>query len=257
MRSESRMEYIQNRVNDLTEMVSRLSESNRNAASNNASATHSETRAASQSLSNVSTRTVSENDGIETSLFSHAVFAVKVLNAAIANDPASTTAAEMSDALNALQEAITTQDQRNESHERSPPFSTSLKPSQCLADLPHPPLDKIFACLAIAQGRYSHECSTRLMLTSCISATHPNSLALRAEICGHIHRACSEGVLSGPDYGCGTHHSLCWFVLVVFRVLCRRHIRQRTSGIRWPWTHVPGEPRDCLVTAIFLSTSNH
>ncbi|KAK7416494.1 hypothetical protein QQX98_005198 [Neonectria punicea] len=91
---------------------------------------------------------------IESSLFSQAVFAVKFLQTAVANDPQHQVAAEMTSAIDALRDVVEAQKRHNDAYEGSNPFEKPLPPSLSTRDLPLPPLEKVMTCLRMAQGLY-------------------------------------------------------------------------------------------------------
>jgi hypothetical protein len=58
----------------------------------------------------------------------------------------------MTPALDALRSTVDAQKQENETVEDSPPFSKPIPPDSSLRDLPMPSMERILACLRVAQG---------------------------------------------------------------------------------------------------------
>lgn len=99
---------------------------------------------------------LNETESIESTLFSHVIFATKFVQTAVENDSSSSISVEMTQALDDLRNLINIQNQQNQTSERSNPFSKVLTPGMTFQDLPLPPLDQILACLRFAQGSYAH-----------------------------------------------------------------------------------------------------
>jgi hypothetical protein len=100
----------------------------------------------------------SEHQGTDTSLLSHAISATKFLQEAVRNDgneQATVIGLEIESALEILQAVAGSQGRRNRPEEDGPPFRTILAPGKITRDLPVPPIDKVMACLRMAQGAYA------------------------------------------------------------------------------------------------------
>ncbi|KAL2838554.1 hypothetical protein BJY01DRAFT_34159 [Aspergillus pseudoustus] len=89
--------------------------------------------------------------GIESTLFGNVFFAAEALQTAVMNEPYSTAIRDMTLALDALWRTVNVQRERNEALERSCPFPNMLPPDKTVKDLPIPSMDKIMACLRVAQ----------------------------------------------------------------------------------------------------------
>lgn len=101
--------------------------------------------------------TAAEYEGIDNSLFSHAISVTKFLEEAVEVDSgerASSTAREIRSALHTLQTALDSQKRRNLADEDAAPFPGTRPLSSTTRDLPVPPIDKVMACLRMAQGAY-------------------------------------------------------------------------------------------------------
>ncbi|KAJ5955969.1 hypothetical protein N7501_010248 [Penicillium viridicatum] len=168
---ESRMEHISNKIDDLSEMMRQLSHERTSNSGLAISAglqppLHSSLRSSESRVAASDNRTgtgnhhqpLAEAGGIESTLFSHVIFATRFLQTVVANDPYSNVAAEMTSVLDALRSTINVQKQQNETLEGSHPFSKALPPGLSSRDLPIPSMDRILACLRIAhEERSSNE----------------------------------------------------------------------------------------------------
>lgn len=113
--------------------------------------------------------TTAEYEGIDNSLFSHAISAAKCLEEAVkvdSGEQASSAAREIRSALRTLQTALDSQKRRNVADEDAAPFPKALPLSATTRDLPVPPIDKVMACLRMAQGAYG--ACTRLYLVDLV-----------------------------------------------------------------------------------------
>lgn len=146
--SENRMENISRKIDDLTEMMNRLSQGQLGTITV-PQPTRPEPGPETQR------EATSSRGTIEPSLFSQAVFATDFLQAAVANDPHSQIAGEMTSAIDALSNVIEAQKRHNDICEGSNPFDKPLPPGVSSKNLPLPNLDKVMACLRMAQGLYS------------------------------------------------------------------------------------------------------
>lgn len=163
--SESRMEHISNKIDDLSQMMRQLSHER---SSNSGPATsaglqpslHSSLRPSESRIAASDNKTGARNHhqplaearGIESTLFAHVIFATRFLQTVVANDPYSNVAAEMTSVLDALRSTVNVQKQHNETLEGSPPFSKALPPGLSSRDLPIPSMDRVLACLRTAHG---------------------------------------------------------------------------------------------------------
>ncbi|KAH7133832.1 hypothetical protein EDB81DRAFT_805179 [Dactylonectria macrodidyma] len=162
---ESKMEHISRKIDDLTEMMSHLSQAKFNSADlASPSGLHPSARHWPSGQSSAQTQdprtelrhqSIAGGETIETSIFSQAVFATRFLQTAVANDPHSQVASEMTSVVDALKNIVETQRQRNDSQQSSNPFEKPLPAGLSSRDLPLPPLDKVMACLRMAQ-EHSH-----------------------------------------------------------------------------------------------------
>lgn len=165
--SESRMEHISNKIDDLSQMMRQLShERSSNSGPGPATSAglqpslHSSLRPSESRIAASDNKTgarihhqpLAETRGIESTLFAHVIFATRFLQTVVANDPYSNVAAEMTSVLDALRSTVNVQKQQNETLEGSPPFSKALPPGLSSRDLPIPSMDRVLACLRTAHG---------------------------------------------------------------------------------------------------------
>lgn len=166
--SESRMEHISNKIDDLSEMMRHLSHERSSTSGLATSAglqppLHSSLRSSESRVAASDNKTgvrdhhqpLAEAGGIESTLFAHVIFATKFLQTVVANDPYTNVAADMTSVLDALRSTVNVQKQQNETLEGSPPFSKALPPGLSSRDLPMPSMNRILACLRIAHGSYA------------------------------------------------------------------------------------------------------
>ncbi|KAL2813373.1 hypothetical protein BJX63DRAFT_224664 [Aspergillus granulosus] len=90
-------------------------------------------------------------EGIESALVSHIISATRILQTTVMGDQCSNVAVELAPALDALWSTVNFQKQQNQALEGSCPFPKVLPPGLTVRDLPIPSIDKIMACLRIAQ----------------------------------------------------------------------------------------------------------
>ncbi|KAF7555941.1 hypothetical protein G7Z17_g1839 [Cylindrodendrum hubeiense] len=161
---ESRMEHISRKIDDLSEMMARLTYAHLNGGNFNLSTSSRPPLHHQSSPAPIATastdieggnekchRSVTEQEVIETSVFDQTVSATKFFQAAVANDPHSHAASEMTSALDVLRDVIEAQRQYNDTHDRSNPFLKTLPPGSSIRDLPMPPVSTVMACLRMAQ----------------------------------------------------------------------------------------------------------
>ena len=158
--SESRMEHISRKIDELAELVnSRLGHGSNidRVLSSQAHARFRTMPDLPDSSSNLSTNNAARDgrkqEGVECLLFSHAVLATRVLKAAVASDPNTEIATEMALALDRLGAVLETQRQRKPGPEFAPP-SARLSQSRGNQNPSLPPLEKIMPCLRMAQGAH-------------------------------------------------------------------------------------------------------
>ncbi|KAJ6188326.1 hypothetical protein N7519_003234 [Penicillium mononematosum] len=200
---ESRMEHISNKIDKLSEMMRQLSHertSNSGFASSAGlrSPLHSSFQSKESQVTSSDNKTgakrphlplkeVKEVEGIESTLFSHAIFATRYLQTVVENDPYSNVAAEMTSALDALRSMVSAQNQQNETLEGSPPFSKALPPELSLRGLPIPSMDRILACLRIAYERSPNE------------VYWPFEFGSLGDFTGYVIKACSPGPVTDTE----------------------------------------------------------
>ncbi|KAJ3544223.1 hypothetical protein NM208_g3173 [Fusarium decemcellulare] len=156
---DERMEHISKKIDDLTEIMSRLSSPAHPTISHTTSpaspwpsSTASQAPGTGVQESDRShCQVLTETDAIEQNVFSQAVFATKFLQAILANDPFSSMASEIASVLDTLRDVTEAQNRRNNAHDISNPFSKSRVPGHGSRDLPIPPTGKIMACLRMAK----------------------------------------------------------------------------------------------------------
>ncbi|OQD87920.1 hypothetical protein PENSOL_c075G11179 [Penicillium solitum] len=162
------MEHISNKIDDLSEMMRRLSHERSSTSGLATSAglqppLHSSLRSSESRVAASDNKTgvrdhhqpLAEAGGIESTLFAHVIFATKFLQTVVANDPYSNVAADMTSVLDALRSTVNVQRKKNETLEGSPPFSKALPPGLSSRDLPMPSMNRILACLRIAHEERS------------------------------------------------------------------------------------------------------
>ncbi|KAH6962340.1 fungal-specific transcription factor domain-containing protein [Ilyonectria sp. MPI-CAGE-AT-0026] len=148
---ESRIEHISQKIDDLA----RLMEGSNNPIEKGPSHSgrnRNETYPVENSRR--SRPTAVEHQGIDNSLFSYAISATKFLEEAVkfnGGERASSTVLEMRSALDTLQAVVDSQKRRNVADEAAPPFPGTLPLGITTRDLPVPPIDKVMACLRMAQ----------------------------------------------------------------------------------------------------------
>ncbi|KAH7016016.1 uncharacterized protein B0I36DRAFT_254478, partial [Microdochium trichocladiopsis] len=161
---ESRVEHISKKIDDLTEMMTRLSYgqlANGDALPQPASdprPTRVRSQPAAQAPATVRqsnkqrTLSVAEHEFIDSSLFAHAVMATKFLQDTVDADPSvSNVAAEMASVLDTLRSVVDSQKRQNDASDQLRPFTKPPAPGISMSDLPIPPLAKIMACLRVAR----------------------------------------------------------------------------------------------------------
>ncbi|KAL3442322.1 hypothetical protein BJX65DRAFT_299074 [Aspergillus insuetus] len=142
---EKRLEHISNKIDELGVIVGRLSDERHRFS----------TREPMQSPSSLQPsglgiryQPLTQAEGIESDLFAHVTFATEALQTAVGSGSYS---AELTSALETLWSMVSVQKQQNEALESSRPFPNVLSPGLSFKDLPIPSIDRIMACLRIAQ----------------------------------------------------------------------------------------------------------
>jgi hypothetical protein len=213
------MEHISNKIDKLSEMMRELShERTSNSGFERPAGLRSPLHSSLQSKESQATSSnkktgakrphlpLNEVEGIESTLFSHVVFATRYLQTVVENDPYSNVAAEMTSTLDALRSMVNTQNQQNETLEGSPPFPKALPPGLGFKDLPIPSMDRILACLRIAYGSYgwfvlqiaaiftdsSEECSPNRVYW-------PFEFGPLGDFTGYVIKACSPGPVTDTE----------------------------------------------------------
>ncbi|KAH8879728.1 hypothetical protein GQ53DRAFT_800065 [Thozetella sp. PMI_491] len=152
---ESRIEHISQKIDDLA----RLMEGLNNPLQKRPSHSGRNRNEACPAENNRDTRpTAVEHEGIENTLFAHALSATKSLEEAVkvdSDERASSTTLEMKSALETLQAVVNSQKRRNVTDRDTPPFPGALPFSTTTRDLPIPSIDKVMACLRMAQDHTS------------------------------------------------------------------------------------------------------
>lgn len=87
----------------------------------------------------------------ESSLFAHAVFATRFLQNAIDNTTNPEVAGEMEAVLEGLRAAVRSGKQQSDALDRLYPNARPLPPGSTTRNLPLPPMDKVFTCLRMAR----------------------------------------------------------------------------------------------------------
>ncbi|UKZ97196.1 uncharacterized protein TrAFT101_011962 [Trichoderma asperellum] len=152
---ERRLEHISNRIEELYEIIGQL----RDGRNNDDSSFMAPISLRTPSYCplqfvrlQASAKIPAPVEGIESALFAHAVCAAGALETAVMNDPYSRATDDITSALNTLRSTVNDQQQRNEEELAGSRFLLNVLPSgRSLRDLPIPSVDKIMACLRIAQ----------------------------------------------------------------------------------------------------------
>lgn len=156
-RSESRIEHISQKIDDLARLMEGLNAADRKEGVR-PEENHNQTYPIPPEDKKVPRFEASDGHGMERSLFSHAIAAMKFVEEAVktaGDEQRSSTTEEMSLALGTLQAVVGSQKRRTSPEEDGPPFKITLPPGTTTRDLPVPPIDKVMACLRMAQGAYT------------------------------------------------------------------------------------------------------
>ncbi|EEU41522.1 uncharacterized protein NECHADRAFT_11912, partial [Fusarium vanettenii 77-13-4] len=194
---ESRMDEISQKIDDLTDIMSRLSHAHPSIGDTNSTISHpppnpwppstQPPRTNVQVYERGSHQSLTEADAIEPSLFSQAVLATKFLQAVLAHDIFSPVAPEMTSALKSLGDIVEAQQRRNNSYDTSNPFSKTLPPGYTIRDLPLPPIGKIMACLRLAKENSRVQSHFLLQFKSLGHFTE------------YVVKACSPGLMTDAE----------------------------------------------------------
>ncbi|GLI75619.1 hypothetical protein PoHVEF18_003880 [Penicillium ochrochloron] len=157
------MEHISKKIDDLTEMITRLDPRHLENADSPAPdpwPTGLRPQPASYTAAAATVRppdkrrslSLSEHEFIDSSLFAHAAMATKFLQDTVHTDTSiSNAATEMTSVLDILRPVVDSQRRQNNTPDQLHPFSKPLLPGTCLSDLAIPPLANIMACLRVAR----------------------------------------------------------------------------------------------------------
>ncbi|RAH73949.1 putative C6 transcription factor [Aspergillus aculeatinus CBS 121060] len=195
---ERRLEYIANKLDQLAEVVGRLSHEHASRATPAGLRLPLQPSFHQPSQSYYSAPTQAE--GIESTLFANVIYTAKCLQAAVMNPrlPHSD-ACELTAALNSLWGTIAAQKQQNQALESSQPFAKVFPQSLTadFKDLPIPSLDRIMACL-----RFAHECSPSRLYW-------PFEFGSLGDFTQYVIRACSPGPITEMELVI-VHYVLAW-----------------------------------------------
>lgn len=165
LNSESKIEHITRKIDDLVQLVERL-----DAPSKDRPAESSGQNIQLNDAAKPSKHTHSSGpdfEGIDTSLLLHALQVAKLLKNAVddgATGHESQPIAQLRSSSQILQAVLDPQ-RRVAGLNDGPPFARSLPPGMTLRDLPVPPLEKIMACLRMVQGTFMIKSTTRLQIS--------------------------------------------------------------------------------------------
>lgn len=151
---ERRLEHISNRIEELYEIIGQLRDGRNHDDSSRMAPTSLRAPPYCSLQSGrlqASAKIPGPVEGIESALFSHAICAAGALETAVMNDPYSRATDDITSALNTLRSTVNDQQQQNEELAGSRFFLKALPSGLSLRDLPIPSVDKIMACLRIAQ----------------------------------------------------------------------------------------------------------
>jgi hypothetical protein len=144
-------------------------------------------------------------EAIESALFAHVIWAARTLETAVMNDPYSRAVDAITSALNTLRSTVNDQKQQNERLEGSRSFLKALPSGLSLRDLPIPSMDKVMACLRIAQGAslFSRLCGTRSDNHPAESSPSeiywPFEFGPLGDFTQYVIRACTPGPISDME----------------------------------------------------------
>ncbi|KAH6840669.1 hypothetical protein B0I37DRAFT_384834 [Chaetomium sp. MPI-CAGE-AT-0009] len=197
---ESRMEHISKKIDDLAEMMTRLSHGQLGTAeafprsTTDPRPTGFNPQPASHNLATARTAnarrapSAPDREFIDSSLFSHAVMATNFLQDTVDADPSiSDVATEMTSVLDTLRSVLDLQKRQNDASDQLHPFSNPLPSGTGPVDPPIPPLAKIMACLRVAQEH------PRVLVF------WPQEFSSLGEFTRHVIMVCSPGSATDAD----------------------------------------------------------
>lgn len=143
-------------------------------------------------------------EGIESALFTHAIYATRALETAVMSDPYFRAVDDITSALNTLQSAVNDQEEQNQKLERSLSSPKALPSGHSLRDLPIPPVDRIMTCLRITQGAAPFQA---ILLSSKFPTAEsspteiywPFEFGSLGDFTQYVIRACTPGPISDME----------------------------------------------------------
>ncbi|EHK19784.1 uncharacterized protein TRIVIDRAFT_224464 [Trichoderma virens Gv29-8] len=187
---ERRLEHISNRIEELYGIIGQL----RDERHNEDSSLMAPARLRAPSYSSLQSgrlrapaKALAPVEGIESALFAQVICAAGALETAVMNDPYSRAVDDITSALNTLRNTVNDQKQQNETLAGSRSFPKALPSGLSLRDLPIPPLDKIMACLRIAQESSPSE------------LYWPFEFGSLGDFTQYVIRACTPGPISDME----------------------------------------------------------
>ncbi|KAL2128638.1 hypothetical protein VTI74DRAFT_8911 [Chaetomium olivicolor] len=197
---ESRMEHISKKIDDLTEMMTRLSHGQlggadalpQPASDSRPAGLRCEALSRAAATARPPTKrsdlSLPEQEAIDSPLFVHAVMATKFLQDTVDADPSvSNVATGMKDVLDTLRSVLDSQKRQSDAYEQSDPFAKPLPLGTSMSNLPIPPLAKIMACLRVAQ---EHQ---RALLF------WPQEVSSLGNFTKYVIKVCSPGPVTDAD----------------------------------------------------------
>ncbi|KAH6665305.1 hypothetical protein F5X68DRAFT_265761 [Plectosphaerella plurivora] len=154
---ESRIEHISNKIDDLTRLMESLNSTSREKTPSPLS-NQRDSKYKLPAMSKPIKYSASENRTMENSLFTQAAAATSFLEEAVelsGEESAPETATALKAALETLQAVVKSQTRRSSPEEDSAPFACPLPFGTTTRDLPVPPMDKVMACMRMAQDHAS------------------------------------------------------------------------------------------------------
>ncbi|KAL4798777.1 hypothetical protein BDV19DRAFT_376652 [Aspergillus venezuelensis] len=187
---EKRLEQIWNRIEELYEIIAQ----GRNERQTGDCGLMAPTTLRAPSYSFIhsdklrqSPRPSNSRVGIESGYLAHFTSAARAIETAVLNDPHYGTVESVELALNILRCTVDDQRQTNETLQGSRPFQKPLPSGLSPKDLPVPPIDKIMACLRIAQDRSPGE------------IYWPFEFGSLGDFTQYVIRACTPGPISDME----------------------------------------------------------
>ncbi|KAL3496321.1 hypothetical protein BJX62DRAFT_222020 [Aspergillus germanicus] len=190
---ERRLEHISNKIDELGVIIGRLSDE-RHTSSFSTGGRMQSPSSLQPSGYGLRYQPLTQAEGIESNLFAHVTFATESLQTAVGSGPYS---AELTSALETLWSTVSVQKQQNEALESSRPFPKVLPPGLTFKDLPIPSIDRIMACLRIAQGSSPNE------------IYWPFEFGSLGDFTQYVIKACSPGPITDMELVI-VHYVLYW-----------------------------------------------